>query len=118
LALWESYHRGLAEAESSGKLRRPIIPATCAHNGHLYYLLLRDGQQRSSFIDKMEARGINCVFHYVPLHSSPMGRQVGRVSGEMAVTDRVAQQLVRLPLWPGLEARQHEVIEQILVAVR
>ncbi|HTR00563.1 MAG TPA: dTDP-4-amino-4,6-dideoxygalactose transaminase [Candidatus Acidoferrum sp.] len=117
LALWESYHQGFAAAETSGKLRRPIVPAACAHNAHLYYLLLRDGRERSSFIAKMAARGIDCVFHYVPLHSSPMGRKVGRVCGAMTHTDEVAERLVRLPLWLGLEARQHEVIEQALVVL-
>lgn len=117
LALWETYHQAFADAERKEKFQRPTIPAHCTHNAHMYYLLLRDGRQRSHFIGEMEQHGINCASHYVPLHSSPMGQKIGRVSGKMTNTDDVAERLVRLPLWPGLEPHQHDVISQVLAAV-
>ena len=61
-------------------------------------------------IDTLRRKGVNAVFHYVPLHSSPVGRQLGRASGPMGVTDWAADRLVRLPLWIGLETQQDYVI--------
>lgn len=111
MALWERYHEAFQHLEDAGRLRRPVVPAHCGHNAHMYYLLLRDLEDRTDFIEAMKAQGIMCVFHYVPLHSSPQGRAVGRVDGDLMVTDRVADCLVRLPLWLGLEQEQERVIE-------
>ena len=59
--------------------------------------------KRTQFIDDMRAQGVNCVFHYVPLHNSPYGRKVARIHGDMGVTEELADRLVRLPLWLGIE---------------
>lgn len=115
LALWEAYHRCFAGLETMGLVRRPVVPEHCRHNGHMYYLLLPDLQLRSAFIAYLKAVGILAVFHYVPLHDSPMGSQAGRSFGELAVTSDVALRLVRLPLWLGLEeGGQREVIDRVL----
>ena len=109
--MWNNYHIGLASLESAGKLRRPIIPSDCGNNGHLYYLLMDDLSDRSRFIKKMEARGVNCVFHYVPLHSSHAGIKYGRAANTMTITNDLANRLVRLPIWVGVDARK--VVESI-----
>ena len=113
LALWATYHRELEALERAGKAVRPSVPATCLHNAHMYYLLLPSLAQRTAFIDRLRAEGVYCVFHYVPLHSSPAGREFGRAHGTMDVTDDIAARLVRLPLWVGLEAQQAGVIEAL-----
>jgi dTDP-4-amino-4,6-dideoxygalactose transaminase len=69
----------------------------------MYYVLLRDGTQRARLIDDLSGLGVNAVFHYVPLHSSPAGLRYGRVSGGLPVTDDIASRLLRLPLWAGME---------------
>ena len=117
LALWDKYHQAFAGAESAGKLRRPIVPAHCTHNAHMYYVLLPTLAARTSFIEQMKAAGINCVFHYVPLHSAPAGSTFGRYGGSLPVTDNVSERLVRLPMWLGLEAHQDRVIESALRAL-
>jgi len=103
LAIWQRYHVAFAAVEAEGKVRRPIVPPHCAHNAHLYYLLLPSFAARGAFIAEMERHDINCVFHYVPLHSSPAGVRYGRIHGELPVTERASGCLVRLPLWLGLE---------------
>jgi dTDP-4-amino-4,6-dideoxygalactose transaminase len=103
LAIWHDYHRRLAHLELEGRLRRPIVPAECGHNAHMYYVLLADAAWRSEVITFLETRDIGSVFHYVPLDTSPMGRRCGRRAADMPVTDRVADQLLRLPLWLGIE---------------
>ena len=117
LALWNTYHQWLAEPERAGKLRRPIVPAHCAHNAHMYYVLLPDLDRRTAFIDKLRRAGINTVFHYIPLHSAPAGKRYARAHGEMGVTNDMSDRLVRLPLWSGLEEHQTDVIQQVLAAL-
>ncbi len=109
LALWGRYHSWAAEHEREGRVRRPIVPADCEHNAHMYYLLLPDLAARTRFIDAMRASGVSAVFHYIPLHSAPQGLKCARFSGSMEVTELVSAQLVRLPLWLGLEDRLDEV---------
>ncbi|MBS0477401.1 MAG: dTDP-4-amino-4,6-dideoxygalactose transaminase [Proteobacteria bacterium] len=117
LAIWDTYHNAFAEAEAAGLLRRPVVPEHCGHNAHMYYLLLPDLGRRTAFIDRLRKVGINCVFHYIPLHSAPAGKRLGRSHGELPVTVELADRLVRLPLWLGLEDQQDEVIRQILAAL-
>ena len=114
LDLWHRYHEQFAALEKQDKLRRPVIPADCQHNAHMYYLLLPDLQQRTAFIDSLKQHGIWAVFHYVPLHSSPMGKQYGRSCGELKNTDEMSARLVRLPMWLGLEEELDDVIQLII----
>jgi dTDP-4-amino-4,6-dideoxygalactose transaminase len=112
-ALWQGYHDALRGLAGRGAFRQPAIPASCSHNAHIYYLLLPGLDVRTRFIDHMKNHGILTVFHYVPLHSSPAGQQYGRASGSMAHTDAIAESLVRLPLWIGLEEHMPGVIAAI-----
>jgi len=114
LAIWNAYHEGFADLERAGNIRRPFIPSGTAHNAHMYYLLLPDLKTRTRFIYTMNTAGIGVVFHYVPLHSSPAGKKYGRVSGQLAVTDRTSDCLVRLPLWLGMEDHVPKIIERVL----
>ena len=110
LAIWHRYHEAFKPLEKNGRLRCPVIPDNRAHNAHMYYLLLRDLDDRTQFIEAMKNQGVNCVFHYAPLHSSPYGQKVSRVNGDMVVTNEIADRLVRLPLWVGLENDQERAI--------
>jgi dTDP-4-amino-4,6-dideoxygalactose transaminase len=118
LALWDVYHRAFEDLENEGLLRRPRIPSSCAHNAHMYYLLMPSLARRTALIDNLASRGVDAVFHYVPLHSSPAGKRFGRVAGTMSVTDTVSDCLVRLPMWLGLEEHQVGVCEAVIAAVR
>jgi dTDP-4-amino-4,6-dideoxygalactose transaminase len=111
LAIWERYHAAFGPLERLGRVRLPAVPDACVHNAHMYYLLLRDLEDRSNFIQAMKEQGIQCVFHYVPLHSAPYGRKVGRTLDSLPVTANISDRLVRLPLWLGLEEHQKRVIE-------
>lgn len=114
LKMWDTYHSGFSALEAKGMLRRPVVPADCKHNAHMYYLLLSDLQARDHFIARMAEAGIQTVFHYVPLHSSPAGKKFGRTTDDLPITDDIAQRLVRLPLWLGLEKQQGRVIATAL----
>jgi dTDP-4-amino-4,6-dideoxygalactose transaminase len=114
IEVWDAYHEALEELEAAGRIRRPVVPADCEHNAHMYYVLLEAGIDRDRFIRHMADEDINVVFHYVPLHSSPAGRRYGRTHGSLAVTDSVSERLVRLPLWVGMTAAE---IDRVVSAV-
>jgi dTDP-4-amino-4,6-dideoxygalactose transaminase len=114
MELWHEYDKGLAALKQSTRIRLPWIPEGCRHNAHMYYLLLPTLGARTSFINELASASIQCVFHYVPLHSSPAGRRYGRVSRELPVTDDVADRLVPLPLWLGMEDKSAEIIARIV----
>ena len=111
LDIWANYHQRFESLEKTGKVRRPVVPQDCVHNAHMYYLLLPSLALRSIFIEQLKSKGVQTVFHYIPLHSSHLGNNIGRVVGDMKHTNSVGDQLVRLPLWLGLEERLSEVIE-------
>ena len=102
LRIWNTYYEGTAPLESSGVVRRPVIPTYAEHNGHLFYLLVENIETRNRLLKYLNDHGVNAVFHYVPLHSAPAGQRAGRVCGAMTNTARAGESLIRLPLWPGL----------------
>jgi dTDP-4-amino-4,6-dideoxygalactose transaminase len=117
LDLWHRYHESLAPLEAAGKLRRPIIPEGCQHNAHMYYILLESLKKRTEVIALLKQQGVNAVFHYVPLHSSPAGKKYGRTSGELPHTGNLSDRLLRLPLWVGMDEAQDKVIAQLQKAI-
>lgn len=114
MKIWQYYHQLLEPLEQAGKLRRPIIPPHCEHNAHMYYIILKDLSTRTELIRHLKEKGINAVFHYVPLHSSPAGQHYGRICGSMDNTTILSERLLRLPLFPELELIQ---VEQIVRAI-
>jgi len=116
--IWRRYHQGLEKLELAGFLRRPLIPSSCDHNGHLYYLVMPHAKARSRLIAELRTRGISAPFHYVPLHTSPAGARFGRTHGRLSNTEMVGQCLLRLPIWMGIEPQLDRVIDEISSIVR
>ncbi|MDO9053686.1 MAG: dTDP-4-amino-4,6-dideoxygalactose transaminase [Gallionella sp.] len=112
-SICSAYAMQLAPLQQSGKLR--IADFDDDSNGHLFYVLLDNLTTRSKLIVHLKAQGINPVFHYVPLHSSPAGRQYGRKGSCMQVTDDLSERLLRLPLFYEMNA---EDIARITAAIR
>jgi dTDP-4-amino-4,6-dideoxygalactose transaminase len=118
LSIWNVYHEWFEPLETQGRIRRPVVPSDCTHNAHMYYLLLPSLDQRTAFIANLKERDITSVFHYVPLHSSPMGRRFGRTSGDLRLTENLSERLVRLPVWLGIEQHQALVVAQVIAALQ
>jgi dTDP-4-amino-4,6-dideoxygalactose transaminase len=117
--IWDHYQSAFAEAERSELVRRPVAPTHCVHNGHLYYLLLRDQAARDDLIGRLEDDDIGAPFHYIPLHSAPAGRRYGRPYGSLEVTDRTSERLLRLPLHAGMPIEAADrVVERIYAHLR
>lgn len=114
LVSWQRYHELMEPLERQGLLRRPIVPADCQHNAHMYYVLLPPEIDRQKVLSELKENDIFSVFHYIPLHSAPAGQRYGRVHGELGITVRQSERLVRLPLWIGLSFEQQAWIVEIL----
>jgi len=112
LEIWNRYHSWAASHEMDGRLRRPVVPSDRTHNAHMYYLLLPSLERRTHFIGRMKEQGIQTVFHYIPLHSSPAGAANCRSPFDMSVTNSVSDRLVRMPFWLGIE----EHLDKIMAA--
>jgi dTDP-4-amino-4,6-dideoxygalactose transaminase len=114
LKLWDRYHTALRPLEDQGLLRRPVVPAECQHNAHMYYVLLAQGVDRQAVLAVLNSEGINAVFHYVPLHTAPAGRRYARTHGELEKTVNLSERLVRLPMWLGLLPEQQDRVVKVL----
>lgn len=110
IKIWNKYHKELLSLEKDGFIRRPIVPKDCLHNGHIYYILLKNIDVRTRLINFLKKKGILSVFHYIPLHSSPAGKKYCRYVGKMNVTDRVSETLLRLPLFYEITDKEIEYI--------
>jgi dTDP-4-amino-4,6-dideoxygalactose transaminase len=117
LLIWQRYHEMLAPLEQQGRLRRPVVPPECKHNGHMYYVLLAPEIDRQMVLSELKRNQIGAVFHYVPLHSSPAGMRFGRPHGNLSLTTSLSQRLIRLPMWLGLNELQQRRVVGILDAI-
>jgi dTDP-4-amino-4,6-dideoxygalactose transaminase len=117
LDIWNVYHQRFAALEAAGKIVRPTVPRDCVHNAHMYYILLPDLETRTRLIQRLKEKDIQTVFHYIPLHSSPNGKELGRTAGTMDNTDDTGARLLRLPMWLGLEEQLPGMIDDIVTAI-
>jgi dTDP-4-amino-4,6-dideoxygalactose transaminase len=112
--IWRHYQELLEPIARRGLLRTPILPDHCQHNAHMYYILLPTEDLRDGLIGYLKENDIWAVFHYVPLHTSPMGRKFGVAMGDLAVTEDLSSRLVRLPCYFGLELDEvGKIVEMI-----
>jgi dTDP-4-amino-4,6-dideoxygalactose transaminase len=112
--LWECYQRELREWAHRHEVTLPTVPPHCQQAYHLFYILLPSAAVRRDLIHHLQRRGVNTVFHYLPLHLSPMGRHFGGMPGDCPVTETMSERLLRLPFHNALsEEDQSYVIEQI-----
>ena len=110
VANWNKYYKELKPLADRGKIELPFVPEECVHSGHMFYIKAKDLKERSDFISYMKENGIGCVFHYIPLHTSPAGKKYGRFAGEDRYTTRESERLVRLPMYYGLTREDHQKI--------
>lgn len=99
---WNAYYEAFKPFADVGRIELQSIPEDCEHNAHMFYIKLKDLEDRSQFISYMKQNGVGCVFHYVPLHSAPAGLKFGRFDGEDKYTTKESDRLVRLPMYYGL----------------
>ena len=114
LAAWHRYDEAFKDLKEKGLIETPVIPADCVHNAHMYYIKLKDLEERTDFISFMKEHDVLTVFHYVPLHSAPAGLKFGVFHGEDVYTTKESERLVRLPMYYGFDpADQEKVIAAV-----
>ena len=114
LHIWDLYREGLAPLQREGLIDWQTVPEGCVHNGHMFYIKAKDVNERTALIAFLRERGVQSVFHYVPLHSATAGRRFGRFHGEDKYTTAESERLLRLPMYYGLT---DDEAEQAVTAV-
>ena len=110
MRVWNYYNANLEELEKQGKLVRPYIPSYSKHNAHMFYIVLPTEKTRNNLMTKLKEKGISATFHYIPLHTSPMGQRLGCKKGELPVTEEYAGRLLRLPLYADMKQEEMEFV--------
>ena len=101
-ASWNEYYEMLTPLADTGRIELPVIPEECEHNAHMFYIKVKDIEERTELAAFLKRKGILAVFHYVPLHSAPAGSKFGRFHGEDRYTTNTFERLLRLPMFYGL----------------
>lgn len=110
IATWNKYYEALKPLADEGKLELPVIPEDCIHNAHMFYVKLKNLEERTAFISYLKENGVLSVFHYVPLHSAPAGVKFGRFSGNDEFTTTESERLARLPLYYDIDSNDVQTV--------
>lgn len=114
LKSWNTYYDLLKPLANKGCIELPSIPEGCTHNAHMFYIKAKDLTERTKLIAYLKENGISAVFHYIPLHSSPAGKQFGTFFGEDRYTTKESERLLRLPMYYGLKEEDIEKVAKII----
>ena len=115
LSVWNRYKEGLSELEKREYIEFGMIPDECTNNAHMFYIKVRDLENRTNLLNYLKENGIQAVFHYVPLHSAPAGRKFGRFNGEDRYTTKESERLIRLPLFYSISDEEVEYTIEMLL---
>ncbi|MHB8987362.1 MAG: dTDP-4-amino-4,6-dideoxygalactose transaminase [Desulfobulbia bacterium] len=110
LKSWLAYRDKLGSLAAAGVIELPVITETCQHNAHMFYLKVKDLEERTALLDLFKQYVIWAVFHYVPLHSAPAGLKYGRFSGRDIHTTSQSERLIRLPLYYGITTAEIDTV--------
>ena len=119
LNVWNTYHTMLEDCEKAGKLVRQFVPDYAEHNGHMYNIVLPDGETRTRLIAKLKEKQIAAYICYVPLHSAPMGQKLGWKPDQCPVTEDYGNRVLRLPLYADMTSQEAQfVAESVIEALK
>ncbi|MDD1711343.1 MAG: dTDP-4-amino-4,6-dideoxygalactose transaminase [Methanoregulaceae archaeon] len=110
MKVWNAYYSALNPFEAPGKIRLPVVPDYADHNAHLFYILFRDERTRDSVMKGLKVQGIHAVFHYIPLHSAPVGLGLGYRKEDLPLTEEMSGRLLRLPMYAGMRDEERDYI--------
>lgn len=113
MSSWNAYYEGLRDLRDKGVLEIPVVPESCVHNAHMFYIKVSDLEERTKMIDYLKEHDVNAVFHYIPLHTAPAGVKYGEFRGEDRYTTKESERLIRLPLYYGLGKDVEKVIDAV-----
>ncbi|MCC7187753.1 MAG: dTDP-4-amino-4,6-dideoxygalactose transaminase [Anaerolineales bacterium] len=108
--IWETYYKELADWAEENHVQMPFVPAHCEQTYHMFYMLFPNLEARTKAIAHLKERGIQAVFHYLPLHLSPMGEKYGGKEGDCPVTEQISDQLIRLPFYTNMTEDEQKTV--------
>ncbi len=108
--IWDYYFQGLTDWASQNHVLLPTIPEYCEQTYHMFYMLMPDLERRQGLIDHLKKKNIMAVFHYLPLHLSAMGIKFGGKTGDCPITERISDQLIRLPFYNDLSQDDQDLV--------
>lgn len=114
LSTWQKYYDRLRELEKKELIKLPTIPPYCTQNAHMFYLKVKDLEERSTLLDAFKKESIWAVFHYVPLHSASAGLKFGRFEGEDRYTTKESERLIRLPMYYGISDSEIDIVCSVI----
>ncbi len=112
--VWEMYEAGLKDWAAKHDVQLPCIPDHCEQPYHMFYILLPSLELRQNLISYLREHGVYSVFHYLPLHLSDMGQKFGGKPGDCSVTERISDQLIRLPFHNALTSGEQEQVIDLI----
>jgi dTDP-4-amino-4,6-dideoxygalactose transaminase len=115
LASWALYYKKLKLLTEDKKIELPSVPSECNHNGHMFYIKVRNIDERSELIEHLKNDAVSAVFHYIPLHSSTAGDKFGRLDGLDINTTKESERLLRLPMYLGLKESEIDTVVASIV---
>ncbi len=114
LTSWNEYYNNLTELEKKGYIELPFIPSDSIHNAHMFYIKVKNIEERTQLIEFLKSKDIGAVFHYVPLHSAPAGKKYGSFFGRDIYTTKESERLLRLPMYYGLQKQDIQAVCNVL----
>ena len=112
--LFDYYYEALKPLATSGHFALPHISSENKSNHHMFYIILNDEVARNGLIRQMKSKGILSVFHYLPLHRSPVGLKMGYHNGDLPVTESVSRRLLRLPFYYTLTHKDQDLVVEAI----
>ena len=113
--IWETYFYALKDWAAANGVQLPTVPQHCEQAYHMFYMLFPNLEKRTAAIAYLKQRGITAPFHYLPLHMSPMGEKYGGKAGDCPVTEKVSDQLMRLPFYTNMTADEQQTVISALM---
>jgi dTDP-4-amino-4,6-dideoxygalactose transaminase len=108
--IYNYYYDNLKDLEQKGVINLPTIPEHCRSNYHIFYLLVNNKDIRNNVLSELKNRGISAVFHYVPLHSAPMGKSFGYNAEDLPITEDISKRIIRLPFYYDLSKEEQDYV--------
>ena len=113
---WKFYYDNLKDLEDAGKIELPYIPEYCEHNAHMFYIKAKDLEERTALISYLKENDVTAVFHYIPLHTAPAGKEYGRFHGEDRYTTKESERIMRLPMYYNLDRQDAQKVVDLIHA--
>jgi len=111
---WNNYYQGLIELKEKRLIALPTIPVECEHNAHMFYIKVKSLNVRTELLNYFKKNDVLAVFHYVPLHSALAGIEFGRFHGNDEFTTNDSNELVRLPIYYGMNSEDQSKIVKLV----